>query len=194
MRYVSANEILFSLLLSIAFGFMSGGLYKSAVCVTNGVKGIFLTTLRVWKTSTIRGFLSENAWQKSERLGTKRNVFDFFFFLILGILYIVLCYLTLDGVFRIYMLIFAAASFFISKITLGALFERVIDFVFKILTGGVFIILFIITLPLKGIFNSLKKLLSPPIEHILLYFKKRKSIRCADKKYREAFVFLKKLS
>ncbi len=193
MRYFSANEILISLIFAIFFGIASGGLYKSAECLTSSVRSVLSTVTSVWKASSIFDLNKEKSEQNNKMIHIKQNTFDFFFFIFLGTLYIFLCYLTLDGVFRIYMLIFAAASFFISKKTLGVLFRRVITFVFTILRWLVFVILYILTLPIKVTFRAVVRILSPPIRRILFCIKKRKSIGLANKKYRETAFFLKKL-
>ena len=194
MKYFSANQILLSLIFSMLFGIAAGGLYKSASCTVSGVRCIFKSVISACKSSSFSDFNDKKQGQKHKIVYINQNIFDFFFFTTFGILYIVLCYITLDGVFRIYTLIFSAASFFISKNTLGAFFTRFINFIFGILTRVVFIFFCIVTLPLKVLIKIIVRLMSAPTKRFIMRLKKRRSTKLMKKKRSEAEAFFKGIS
>ena len=194
MKYFSANQILLSLIFSMLFGIAAGGLYKSASCTVSGVRCIFKSVISACKSSSFSDFNDKKQGQKHKIVYINQNIFDFFFFTTFGILYIILCYITLDGVFRIYTLIFSAASFFISKNTLGTFFTRVINFIFGILTRVVFIFFCIVTLPLKVLIKIIVRLMSAPTKRFIMRLKKRRSTKLMKKKRSEAEAFFKGIS
>lgn len=193
MRYFSNSEILFSLIYAINYGILSGGFYKSALCLFRWLKELLKLPIIIWKSSNPFGFMLKKDRQNNEFNRIKNNLFDFAVFMLFGILYIILCYYTLDGVFRIYMFIFTALSFFISKNTLGAFFERLINLIFSPLYKLSFWLLYFLTFPIKRLFGALIKLIKPPIYYLILLIQRRKSKKKTAVKWREASAFLKKI-
>ena len=95
-----------------------------------------------------------------------RHLLDFLFFLIFGISYILFSYITLDGEFRIYYALISAISFTLFEKVLSIPIEYVLRFAFENVYRVIFFITYILTLPFKGFFNLIKKLITPHINNL----------------------------
>lgn len=176
-------EIVFAILSATVFGAVFGGLYKS-------FSSILLMCACFFKRIPSLIFVSSPSELSSpltsrKKSGLLQNTFDFLFFSVFGFLYIILVYLALDGVFRLYMLCFSLFGFFISKRTLGSLLERIIlaglFYLFKILFFAIYVLL----LPIKHTIIFIKKLLMPPLNSFRRIIAMRRSQKIFNRKIKE---------
>ncbi len=166
MIFFSLWEILISVLTASLSGFVFGLFYMASGAIFSSVKEIFFLLPRA--LINIPHFKLKN-WgiPKGNRSSRKlsREIFDFFSFLIFGIAFIVINYLVLDGVFRVYFFIFVLIFFLIAKKTLGSAFSIAYSRAFDFLYKRIFVLISLFILPLykliRKITELIKKITSP---------------------------------
>ena len=99
----------------------------------------------------------------------KEIIVDFCFFLACGIFYILLQYVMLDGVFRIYFFAFFILGFLISKKSVGALISSVLDFLLNMIYKPISAFVWLVFLPVRVAFSFAKRLISPLISKVAKY-------------------------
>ena len=139
MRYFTDLEILRSICLSILFGIFLSCLYvmsrgichiakKILALPCNVLKLVSKFTLRKLKTLTY----SDNIISKNCKVN---HVYDAIIFSIFGILYVLHTYVTLDGEFRLYILLISVFSFYLFTRTAGNIlyltFKRVFEYIYS---------------------------------------------------------------
>ena len=164
MRYFDVYDICAAIFASSILGIFAGGIYRSLstlISCTFGLFGILPCALR---SNSIR-FTKNVARNHIAISSFRRNVYDFLFFVIVGIFYVFLSYLTLDGIHRLYVLFALIITFFISKKTLGVVFENLILLVYKVVYSILFCFTYVTTYPLRLIYRLLFNLLKWPFAH-----------------------------
>lgn len=152
MKFFEFKEILLAVFCSAAFGGIFGGIYPSFNLVLEGIISIFRLPVSLFQKSLktiVSSFKKSNGHLQKSKY--RRDIFDFIYFLILGFGYALLTYLLLDGIFRLYMLVFFAVGFVFSKKTLGAFFERILTLVIKLVYIISTFVLFAFVFPIKHI-------------------------------------------
>ena len=170
MKYFSFSDIIYALLCSSALGFIMGGIYNSLSALTGCVRKLLCVGIDAVRSPSISHCKSRSSLNK--RQGASVNVYDFVFFLSFGAMHILLCYLTMDGVQRLYILIPSIITFIVSKNTVGAAFEKIIIWIYTPVYRILFILLFVITYPLRLIVCGMKILLTPLFKRIVLLINK----------------------
>lgn len=170
MRYFDIHDICDAIFSSSLLGIFAGGLYSSLSTLISCILGLFGVLVRALRSNSIR--CAKNAVRSRTAISSiRRNVYDFIFFVIVGILYVFLSYLTLDGIHRLYVLLALIFAFFISKRTLGVVFENIILSVYKVVYSILFCLTYVITYPLHLIYRLLFNLLKRPFAYAVTLFR-----------------------
>ena len=181
MKYFELVDVLRAVIVSFFYGAVFGGVYSSYNAITDGVCRFFLLPLSVLSASGISEMQREDEKKGKRRFKARQNASDFVFFLILGFSYILMTYILLDGIFRVYVLLLFLIGFFLSRKTLGALFEKVFKFLFDIAYKLSFVAFYVLVFPLKQFF---KKVIMPFCVILLNIKQKSKSKKMLIKKIR----------
>ncbi len=169
MRYFSIQDVLGAIFSSSLLGLFAGGLYNSLSTLISCISGLLGILVRVLRSDSIN-CANSTVQHTTAVSAARKNVFDFIFFFATGGLYLLLCYLTLDGIHRFYVLLALIITFFISKKTLGVVFENIILFVYKIMYSIAFYIIYVLTYPLRIAFKLLRSVLRRPLMCALSLF------------------------
>ncbi len=193
MIFFTAREILISVLSAAAFGFAFGVFYTTSHAVFFSLYDVVMLFLRVIRN--IGSFRAKDKHtpqknRKASRLSCE--VFDFLSFFIFGIIYLIINYLTLDGVFRIYPLIIAAAFFFMAKATVGKSTSYFYLYLFNRIYGVLYIILSLIFLPIYKLIKKIRRTVLVLISPIKNKIDKRRAKRLVGKKLAEIDQFFRK--
>lgn len=166
MRYFDVYDICAAIFASSILGIFAGGIYRSLSTLISCTFGLFGIFPRALRSNSIR-FTKNVARNHIAISSFRRNVYDFLFFVIVGIFYVFLSYLTLDGIHRLYVLFALIITFFISKKTLGVVFENLILLVYKVVYSILFCFAYVTTYPLRLIYRLLFNLLKRPFAYFL---------------------------
>lgn len=185
MRYFSVYEIIRSIFFSALSGVVLGCIYKASVCVLVAIKSCVLfipsviNLLPGFKISRIHELIR---FQKIHSINpASKNVFEFCLFLFFGIYFILLNYIILDGIFRIYILFILIAMFFVAIKTFGKFFSYIFYRSFDLIY---FSALFIACVMLFPIYNILR-LIFIPLRCLYSKFKVCRRLRKSDKLIRK---------
>ncbi len=161
MIYFELNQILNALLAFAAFGFIVGLSYNSMYISFRFLKDMILTLYKEFKYSR-SSFLKENKNiirknLKCEKNHVIANIFDFFVFILGGIIYILCQYIYFDGVFRIYNLTVFLLSGYLSHIIFGNLIINILNLLYEKILILWHCIIKIIVFPISFIYIKLFK-------------------------------------
>ncbi len=191
MRYFSITEVVRAIIGSSFLGFLMGGLYNSLstlISCTCRLLGVWITVLRSHSISNCK----ECTIQKKEAASVARkSVYDLMFFVVFGVLYVFLCYLTLDGAHRFYVLIPLIIVFFLSKQTLGVVFEKIILIIYNVVYRAVFFVLYVLTFPLRIVYRLTYKLLERPFKCAFKFLEHVVSAIHIRKKQKQIYKYFK---
>ena len=157
MKYFTTAEIFRSIIASVFFGATLGCLYCSLSQICHQIKNFvfgFFEALGVKQHK-----INEKARQIENNQLMRSSTFDFLFVLFSGMIYIVLSYVFLDLVMRVYMILFVLSSFYISHKTIGSTVNRFIKVVCDYANKLLFFILWILLYPIRFILLTFKKLI-----------------------------------
>ena len=191
MRYFSITVIVRAIISSTFLGFTMGGLYNSLstlISCTVKLLGVWITVLRANSVSELK---KRTVKKQSAVSAVRKNVYDLIFFIVFGVLYVFLCYITLDGAHRLYVLIPLIAVFFISKQTLGIVFEKIILYIYNAVYSLLFLILYALTLPLRITCRPVYKLIERPIKYALKLLNRAIVAMRIRKKQKQIFKYFK---
>jgi len=194
MNFFSFYDIINSLLLSSVFGIALGGIYSSFEAIIKGLYSLTVMPIRVLigrtRSEIINELRKENS--KTSRTVILQAVYDFFFFVAAGILYVIVCYIALDGVFRLYMLLASLSFFLLSNKTLGKAFNLAIRFLFVTTSQILFPCLFALAYPIRLLFSVLKAPILKLCSKAKHCIGVSRANRIKKKKIKEMGVFIKK--
>ncbi len=185
MKSFELTQVFFSVFASALFGIILGGLRGAISDLLFYLKRILFVPIELLS--------GHQAPKKNHNIsrGLAAHLGDFLFFTITGVLYILLCYITLDGVPRLYMLAIALASYFLSNKTLGKFFNKLLSFV----SGAVYRIEFWVLFPIfKPLGIALKWALRPVgflLKKMKLASAERRTEREIQKKERQLCEMIK---
>lgn len=154
------SEILLAVCISFFFGLLFGGAYHSFSAIIASIKNLLLLEINVLKAKSISEYKKGKIIDSSTKKFVGRNVYDFFFFLIFGLSYLIICYVITDGVFRFYLFAITVITFFFSVKTIGSLFQRIILWFFYFIYSFAFALAYILNYPLKLLIGCLKSPIS----------------------------------
>ena len=152
MKFFTSIEFLRSIIITAIASVILGCVYKMANAILIAVKSIFLIPYDVSVALINRKErrLSEQIKISKElKMSTPGlNIFEGVIFTLIGVLFIILLYVALDGVFRFYVFILFASLFILSKNTLGNGAAKIFYLVFRRVYTLIFICLYTLFLPL----------------------------------------------
>ena len=142
MKYFTTAEIFRSIIASVFFGATLGCLYCSLSQICHQIKNF------------VFGYFEALA-AKQHKINEKARQIENNQLMI----YIVLSYVFLDLVMRVYMILFVLSSFYISHKTIGSTVNRFIKVVCDYANKLLFFILWILLYPIRFILLTFKKLI-----------------------------------
>ncbi len=191
MRYFALADVARAVLFSSLLGFLMGCVYNSLSTLISCTYRLITICFDVLRSHSIKQCVKHYPPENTAVSNVKRSIYDLLFFVGCGIEYIILCYLTLDGVHRLYVLVPTVVAFFISKNTLGAIFEKLICFAYTAIYRGLFCVLYLLTYPLKVVCRLVYKLLTKPLGRLISFLKRRTDALQMRKKQRQIQDFFK---
>ena len=122
MIFFTVREVLLSVIIFSASGFAFGALYMASGAIFSSIFETVLIIPRAFKSiSSVRFGKRQKRRLNKTHGAIFESFFDFLIFFIFGVFYIVICYFALDGVFRLYSLVFTVAlPFLLIKIVHSA--------------------------------------------------------------------------
>ena len=162
MLYFNTEELLLSCLYAFTFGVFLAGIYKSLYLII----AYLLKMLRL----PFDALLATSA--KTERIPTAptrnagritRELFDLIFFSLAGAFYILLIFVSLDGIPRIHFFILSLFGFILSRRSIAKLIGKIIDLTLSRIYKISFTALFLILTPIRLIGRGIKYLFRPII-------------------------------
>ena len=184
MKFFSASELLFALFVYLAFGAFAGSLYRSAAAFVLGLKRLVLLPIDAVLNKKKLYKHYDKAGQKKVSSCILRNVYDFFFVLITGFVYIVITYICLDGVFRIYFLLLFALTLGLTLKLFGKALEKAFVIFFDSVYNVLFYVLMPFSIPIRFVALLTLKIAAPPLNAIKRAIESRNSVRLERKKLR----------
>ena len=143
MNYFTSGDILFSILTTLIYGFAFGMLYKSLqeiLFIFKRIITLIPCAIIICDQIPIRGIKKHiKSKNNIRKLSVSRHILDFLYFSCFGITLILINYVTLDGVVRLYIPLIAIISFIIANLTLGDLASKILYKAFNKIYLAVFI-------------------------------------------------------
>jgi hypothetical protein len=183
--------------LSAIAGVFFGCVYRSSERILIAIRKIIcllpnvISALGCFSYKNISQKIKEHNIVKLTVIG--KNLYEAALFLLFGIGLVILNYVTLDGVFRIYVLIIVSAFFFISKKSIGDLFSKIFDRIFGVFYFISFWVMAVLVFPLYKLIKlfvaSAKKTIAPVQRKCIILRSKKLILR----KKNEVYVSLSKL-
>ena len=157
MMYFTFSDYAISSLSFFLLGAIGGVLYRSINSVFSFILKLFALLISAFRSDSPVPHTSFSKRAKHS------NILVFLFFMIIGIFYILFCYVFLDGEVRIYNFIIFILSFLFFKKYLSFPIEHVIEFVQDKLYRMLFFFAYWLVYPIKALFNATKRALLPHI-------------------------------
>ena len=186
MRFFTVYEIFKSIILSVFAGFLFGGLY----CVSENIFTSIKKTILIIPHSI--KLLSDFSLQKAKMYIRKekkvklnivtKNIFEAIIFLVIGIFTIILFYISLDGIVRIYVILITATFFLITKKFIGKFFSFVFERIFGVIYSILLIPVCVLLFPIYKILGLTKKLIVKMLAPIKSYIEKNHSKNLVQRK------------
>ena len=135
MKYFSIVDIIRSILFASIYGLICGCLYKASACILAAILKLVALPrdiLLLYKCFSLKNAKSITLNQKLNlRSKVGKNIFEFFVFLTFGLGLILLFYVCLDGMLRLYVLVLFLLFFYVSSKTVGLYFELLFSHLFS---------------------------------------------------------------
>ena len=194
MIYFSFSQILISIFASVALGIISGGIYKSISLIFSLLFYIIKILPTALCADSYKKHTSPFSNHKTSTSCINRTISDFIFFTLLFSLYICLIFITMDGVFRLYIMAFMLIGFFTSKRTLGWIFEKILVFLFNFFYNIIFSIMYILFFPINLTFKKIRTILIYRLEILKRKLIMHKSKVTSQKKAKEIQAYFKRIT
>ena len=189
MKYFSLFDVLRAILRSSLLGFIMGGIYNSLSTIIACTCKLFGVGVYAIRSSSLSDW--HKAFKPQEWRSSSKNAYDFVFFACFGVMHIMLCYLSMDGVLRLYILIPSVITFFVSKNTVGAIFKKVIIGIYTLVYRILFFLLYVLTYPLRILGCAIITLFSPLLKRIIYIIHKTNKKLLMRKKERQIVSYFK---
>ena len=189
MRYFSAYEILRAIACSSILGAIAGCVYSALSTLFSCIWRLLCIVLTVFSSTKPNQCIAHASLSKRHS-GIASLIFDIIFFVGYGVAHILACYVTMDGIPRIYVIIPSIAIFFVSKNTMGEMFERLIVCLYTAIYCIAFVAVFLITYPLRILWRISKRLMTPPIlytVHLIVTLLNERLMKKKEKQIRAFF-------
>lgn len=189
MIFFSPSEIIYSIAYSFVLGIIFGCIYSASEVIFSSLNKLVRSVPTVYKNittfskKTVRDMLSVK--YDSSISNFYKNIKDAVLFLFFGISTIILIYITLDGVFRLYVLLTLTASFILAKKTLGTIFCTLFEAVFRRFYIFVVYLEYFTLYPIRIFINYFKKILYRSLRPINAKIKKVRINKLIKRKINE---------
>ncbi len=160
MKFFTVAEILNSVFLSAFSGVIFGCVYEcfeAILSCTRKILNIFYDVIRVlplFSRKNVNNIIKNKECVKASAF--TGNLYEGTFFFIFGIFFILLLYITLDGIFRVYILATVLIFFVLSKRYLGAPAAKAINKILNSVYTVVFWSVLILFIPPFKLFRLIK--------------------------------------
>lgn len=180
MIYFTLNEILLSLFAATLAGVLLGTMRRGSIRAFGAAINVFRKLPQIYR--------SKYVFSKSQKSGIKisaencrggftKHAFDFLYTLISSVVFILIGYIYVDGIFRLYTLLALSLSFFASDMTLGKSIDNFMALPIKYAELFVLFSLKLVLYPffavMKGSFFVLKAFYRPVKKHKQCHTAKR---------------------
>lgn len=166
----------------IVYGIAVGAVYPSIHTVRIFLGRLFLVPYHALKSTSHVQLKQHRTSCPGQVL---LNITDFVYFLIVGLIYILLAYVLCDAEIRFYQLLIASISFFLSKRFFGSSFSRMIDSILDLTYRAVFFTCYYLMRPLHIIILFLYSLITPIVRNASAFMSNQKLKHTLYKKERK---------
>ena len=189
MKFFTSAEIIRSVVLAFTLGVFFGCIYSASGRIFSSLSRLLSSAPLVYRKikSFSKTVVAELLYQKSESHLTNiaLNVCDAIVFSAFGISSLILFYIALDGVFRIYVAATLIFGFFLAKKTIGSVFCRLYDWVFGFFYRFILYVEYTALYPVYIIVNFIKMIFAKVINPIKRRIGKRRRNSLKRKKINE---------
>ena len=194
MRYFNGSEILLSCVVFLLFGIIIGILYFVFFFDAVRIKKILLCGIYVLKSKSYSPNISitSNAYRKV-LAKIISSLYEFVFFAVLGLVYILLLYLCCDGVFRVYTFVICSSMAYIAYKLLSCFLKNTINLILDKIFIIKYSFSYATSIPIRFLVRKLTAMLSPLIKKVLLKSKEKEFKRQIIKKSKEQALILKNI-
>jgi len=189
MKFFAFFEILRSVFLSAVTGFIFGCIYMASERIFLAVRKIIYLVPNV--ISCYKDFSYGTVYKKIKKQNivkftpVTQNIYEAILFLLFGIYTVLLTYIVLDGVFRIYILITVILFFFVAKKSIGNIFAKLFDKVFANLYFIFFLAFTVFIFPIYKFINVIVKFSKRVLMPLQIFYLKWRSEKLIIKKKME---------
>lgn len=162
MKFFTVQEIIKSILFSFITGVGFGCIYSASEVVFSSIRKIIYSlpavfhSIPVFSKSFVETVVKQKSSTKFSRLS--ENIRDAIIFTFFGAVTLILMYLILDGIFRIYVIFILIAGFILSQKTIGSLFCRAFDFLFRFVYKILIYIEYLFLYPFYNVYSVIRAL------------------------------------
>ncbi len=161
MIFFTFSDFLNSIFLSSFTGIIFGCFYVASKSILISIKKFVVIFKDVYIAFKYKKRVMKDSYIHLSVVSS--NIYEFILFSFFGLSTITVIYLTLDGVFRAYVVLIALLSFFISKNTVGTLFSKLYTYIFNKFYIVLFETLYIMLAPFLMLFNLIYSLIKKAI-------------------------------
>ena len=194
MKYFNGTQILYSLVLFSVFGMLVGALYFLCFVDRNQIKKIAFCWLYVLKS---KSFSPTEKLNYAKGFGFYSKIvgylYEFVFFSLSGVIYILLLYVGCDGVFRLYTLIIFSVFGCLSYKLTNAVLGKTVSYLFDKCFIALYALLFVISYPLRYLLNTVNRITAMITNKIKSKSKMRAYRRIINEKSKEQAMILKNM-
>lgn len=162
MIYFTPYETIIALTAFFILGCFFGGVYNLCGCFCHLIKTLIFLPITAYLKYKKTYKSAYNIRQNSVSLIAFQCV-DFLFVLFIGISYILLTYIFLDGAIRIFSLIFFIIGYILALKVISPFFSKAINKAVVLIQNSLEQTAYVILFPIFRIFCVIKKLISPII-------------------------------
>ena len=185
MIYFSTRELFLCVTSFFLLGIFAGGIHGSL--------NLFFAFIKECVTSPKKCYIKYKLKKNTHlKVGQNKNGFeistcfsDLIFVSFFGVLFILFSYFFLDGIFRIYSLVFCFLGYVTAQETLGELFSKFLSFTFDLLIKTVDFFFYLLLYPHFLIIDIIKRLFLPIIRFTYSKYQKTKYAYLLNKKLKE---------
>ncbi len=181
MKFFTFSEICLSVFYAFAFGLAFGFVSSLIKVFFLYLNCILQIPSKIWRISSNFSLkkIKEETKIKSESLNNVLCFFkDFISVTAFGVAFILISYIANDGVFRFYMLVISVLCAYLSKRTLGSIFEKASIRIFSFIYAACLVGISFIFLPIYKFFGLIQRISAPLVSKLLT---KLRSIRIKKK-------------
>ena len=189
MKFFTTSEIFRSVIFAVLSGTLFGCIYKSSESLIFSLKKTLFLLIDSFDLSsnfTISKFKEIKSKRRSLKMSVlAKNIFEGIMFSLFGIATLLVLYICLDGIFRLYIIFITIIFFLLSQKTIAQYFSRIIEIIFNKVYSLLLFLLSLILIPFSKIIKVLKQMIKRIILPIKLKLKRERSLYLVKKKIKE---------